>query len=391
MGKRRKKGPIPLVRPPMKSLKKARHVTSRFHKITHTIEQLERQLEQQLEQQEVDDYGLGPTRKRRRKESEQQLKQQDIEKQIRSLRSELDALGGREAYQQASVVTTARCSSSKWVIKTLRRRGVLGNGASSSRQEKNYPRVLEVGAINTELLTTPGLQVRAIDLLSRQAGIEQKDFFDLADEIEPSQDCEEKKTATNGSPSSLLSLKNQLRYDVIVVSMVINCVPTPKDRGRMLVMLKQMLEPGGLLFLTLPVSCLTPPAPSKLSQQDKMSASAGMSSSASVESSTSSAPSVFASSSAAARAAPGFTRAYFESLLTSPPLQFDILGPPDCKTTGKVAFYCLQNTPCNQVNLVRTFDTKTVKMTRKAENSATFRSFSGKGFYVVLPNTEVGA
>ena len=33
--------------------------------------------EQQLEQQEVDDYGLGPTRKRRRKESEQQLKQQD--------------------------------------------------------------------------------------------------------------------------------------------------------------------------------------------------------------------------------------------------------------------------------------------------------------------------
>ncbi len=200
----------------------------------------------------------------------------------------------------------------------------------------------------------------------------------------------EKRVTTKGSSSSSLSLKNQLRYDVIVVSMVINCVPTPQDRGRMLVMLKQMLEPGGLLFLTLPVSCLTPPEPSKLVQQDKILAAAGMFSSASAESSSSSAPSVFASSSAAARAAPGFTRAYFESLLTSPPLQFDILGPPDCKTTGKVAFYCLQKTPCSQVNLVRTFGTKTEKMTRRAENSATFRSFSGKGFHVVLPNTEVG-
>mmetsp|Transcript_5303 Transcript_5303/g.17603 ORF Transcript_5303/g.17603 Transcript_5303/m.17603 type:complete len:123 (-) Transcript_5303:366-734(-) len=40
-------------------------------------------------------------------------------------------------------------------------------------------------------------------------------------------------------------------------SMVINCVPTPKLRGRMLRGLLGHLRPGGWLFLTLPLRCLT--------------------------------------------------------------------------------------------------------------------------------------
>jgi 25S rRNA (adenine2142-N1)-methyltransferase len=105
---------------------------------------------------------------------------------------------------------------------------------------------LEVGAINTELLdaaaeTTAGgeakyhLDVRAIDLSAMEERIEEADFLLLP-----------------FSSSDVLE-----RYDSIVCSMVINCVPTPADRGKMMCRLFQHLRPGGLLFLTLPKYCLT--------------------------------------------------------------------------------------------------------------------------------------
>jgi 25S rRNA (adenine2142-N1)-methyltransferase len=262
--KHAKRKPIPIVAPPMKSLKRARKVTSAFHKITHAIDQLEN---------------------RRSRGS-------DGDKKLEALKAELTALGGREAYQQASVVTTARCSSSKWVTKCLRRRGLLGG---KNTQEARKLRVLEVGAINTELLDTKELDVRAIDLLSRHPRVEQLDFFDLA------------KHETRGGRSP--------NFDVIVVSMVINCVPTPLDRGRMLVYLKQLLAPrGGILFLTLPRSCLTSPAEAAPGQK--------------------------------AFAAPGFDKASFEALITDPAhgLGFVMHGEPDSKCAEKVVFYCLERT-----------------------------------------------
>ena len=85
-------------------------------------------------------------------------------------------------------------------------------------------------------------------------------------------------------------------------------------------MLRDMLAPGGLLFLTLPLSCLTPPLPPPSHSSATTARVAA----------------------AAARAAPGFDRAVFEALLTSPPLNFVLLGPPDSKVSEKVAFYCLQ-------------------------------------------------
>ncbi len=105
---------------------------------------------------------------------------------------------------------------------------------------------MEVGAINTELLdavvetTSSGetkhrLEVRAIDLHSMEARIEEADFLKL--------------------PFCSEDVKE--RYDVIVCSMVINCVPTPADRGKMMNRLFHHLRPGGLLFLTLPKYCLT--------------------------------------------------------------------------------------------------------------------------------------
>jgi len=97
-----------------------------------------------------------------------------------------------------------------------------------------------VGAINTELLDAARsvdkpckLSVRAIDLHSMHEGIEEADFLKLAAVPNPDD-----------------------RYDVIVCSMVLNCVTTAADRGEMLARLFHFLRPGGLVFLTLPKTCL---------------------------------------------------------------------------------------------------------------------------------------
>jgi len=45
-------------------------------------------------------------------------------------------------------------------------------------------------------------------------------------------------------------------FDVIVCSMVLNCVTTPADRGKMLSLLYKQLSPGGLCFLTIPKLCI---------------------------------------------------------------------------------------------------------------------------------------
>jgi 25S rRNA (adenine2142-N1)-methyltransferase len=68
--------------------------------------------------------------------------------------------------------------TSKWVFQLLTRFNL--------RPAKKQPplRVLEVGAINTQLLSCPWLNVRAIDLNSRHEKIEQCDFFSL----EPSEE-----------------------------------------------------------------------------------------------------------------------------------------------------------------------------------------------------------
>lgn len=212
----------------MKSRKRARHVTTQFHKLTH---ERERAIQQ-------GDMGI-----------------------VQQLDQALRAMGGRSEYQRASQLSTSFHSTSKWVLGHLAQLGWLygirsatttddaSAGVQESKKQRRSTRILEVGAINTELLDaaeessiTDGeskkkyrLDVRAIDLHSMEKRIEEADFLTLpfcSDDI-------------------------QQRYDVIVCSMVINCVPTPTDRGKMMALLYHHLRPGGLLFLTLPKYCLT--------------------------------------------------------------------------------------------------------------------------------------
>lgn len=220
--KNKKKRALPLAPPPaMRSRKKARKVTTKFHALTRDREQA-------------------------------QLKNDT--RRIQEIDEELTKLGGRQEYQRASQLSTSHHSTSKWVIGKLAQAGWLygireEHDTRKEKKKRKVPRrktrLLEVGAINTELLTAAKetvpsedgtvskyrLDVRAIDLHSMHEGIEEADFLTFP-------------LDKNG-------------YDVVVCSMVINCVPTPEQRGTMLARLFHQLRPGGLCFFTLPKLCLT--------------------------------------------------------------------------------------------------------------------------------------
>ena len=198
---------------------------------------------------------------------------------VKSCEKKLKKIGGIAEYQRASQLSTSFHSTSKWVLGHLANNGWLfgikaGDSSSShpkrERGKRTTPRrttkILEVGAINTELLDAAGvvtpslleggeskrndhsppmsplshtskkynIHVRAIDIHSMEERIEEADFLQLRPPTDPAN-----------------------RYDVIVCSMVLNCVTTPSDRGKMLALLYHQLRPGGLCFFTLPKYCLT--------------------------------------------------------------------------------------------------------------------------------------
>ena len=120
-------------------------------------------------------------------------------------------------------------------------RPAAGCSAGAREVSCKLPRgaVLEIGAINTQLLLTPDLRVRTIDLHSSHPSIERSDFFSLP----------------HGGPADVAT-GTCTPYEVVVCSMVLNCVPDPSRRFEMLVGLRAQLRAGGLAFITLPRSCL---------------------------------------------------------------------------------------------------------------------------------------
>ena len=137
MGGKRKRS-APIVTPQVHSLKHARRVTSAFHRITHALENAEGQQKAELE-------------------------------------AELQTMGGRAVYQAASVKATSDIKhTSKWMFSILTKLGV--------RPKSGEPplKTLEVGAVNTQVLSIPWLDVLAIDLRSTNPKIKAQDFLQLA-------------------------------------------------------------------------------------------------------------------------------------------------------------------------------------------------------------------
>lgn len=144
------------------------------------------------------------------------------------LLQELDEIGGVDAYQQASIVSTRHFNTSRWVVKTLNE--INKAKLNDPFNKHNKLNVLEVGAINIQLHKYSYLQVRSIDLHSQHPSIEEISFF---------------------------SINPSCQYDVVVCSMVINCVPTAILRFEMLARLKYHLRsPQSVLFLALPKRCI---------------------------------------------------------------------------------------------------------------------------------------
>ncbi len=117
-----------------KSLKRARQTTSEFHRI----------------QRELDIA--------RRRGGRQHINNYPVRGEQHELDHELSIIGGRQAYQEASLLTTGRHRTCKWVFSIITKLGLRPKKSQSPLE------VLEVGAVNTQLLSVPWLSVRAIDI-----------------------------------------------------------------------------------------------------------------------------------------------------------------------------------------------------------------------------------
>eukprot|EP00557_Chaetoceros_sp_GSL56_P006502 CAMPEP_0176504302 /NCGR_PEP_ID=MMETSP0200_2-20121128/15857_1 /TAXON_ID=947934 /ORGANISM="Chaetoceros sp., Strain GSL56" /LENGTH=324 /DNA_ID=CAMNT_0017903717 /DNA_START=172 /DNA_END=1142 /DNA_ORIENTATION=+ len=258
----KKKRPIPLAPPQMKSRKKARKVTSTFHKLTQQLDQARRNNDQEA---------------------------------VDKIEKEIEQMGGREEYQRASQLSTKYHSTSKWVLKVLGQKGWT-NGIllehdndsdikgkkkdiSSVTTEMRRPTfILEIGAINTELIDaskkTKRVKVKKHDPVSVSVSVSSQTSSTCVDEadyrIVPVYNIKVKAIDLHSSHPDIeeidflqmdmdVDVKNKTEkgtFDVIVCSMVLNCVTTAENRGIMLSLIYKQLRPGGLCFLTIPRLCI---------------------------------------------------------------------------------------------------------------------------------------
>jgi len=190
----------------MKSRKLARKITTKFHKLNTLLSSTE------TSQEELERVG-----------------------------KEMEEMGGRARYQEASQLSTKHFSTSKWVIGRIQSLGLLRGveigskeGDDGQSDDIRPTNLLEIGAINTDLLSlnsqkSANVNVRAIDLRSSVEGVETMDYMQFPEDQ---------------------------HFDVIVNSMVINSVPSALLRGQMLLKMFRQLNLGGVLFLMLPLLCL---------------------------------------------------------------------------------------------------------------------------------------
>lgn len=145
---------------------------------------------------------------------------------------EIDELGGLAAYQRMSSIGQGndRGGGSEKVLMQW----LIDMGFRKREEAKGKMRLLEVGALKPDNYRTcmSWIDTTPMDLRSRHPSIIEQDFL-LMDEDE-----------------------NRSKWDIISLSLVVNFVPDPRDRGRMLCLAHSMLVPDGLLFLTLPLPCV---------------------------------------------------------------------------------------------------------------------------------------
>ncbi len=346
MAKKRK--PQPLAPPPqasaLRSRKRARQVTTLFHKYTQQRDLAIARAREggcDVGSDEGDESVVKSQKSKCGSGGSKPADKQELLNEVKKWDDKIAEIGGREEYQRASQLNTSLFSTSKWVLGVLGRWGWLdgfvipidGDSLSTQKKRKHARRdirLLEIGAINTQLLDAATrtkldattnesqrvhrLDVHAIDLRSTDPRIQKMDFFHYP-------------------------LSDQ-KYDVLVCSMVINCVTTPAQRGTMLSLCFRHLRPGGVCFITLPNLCLS---------QSKF-----------------------------------ITRKYFEEILTKG-VGFEMLNEV-ARESPKVAFFVLRRPEKDDVDGVRKWSDKFTRMP-SINHGKKFRNT----FAVILDKKQVDA
>lgn len=152
-------------------------------------------------------------------------------RELQDVEREIEEMGGLAAYQRMSSIgqgSDRGGGSEKVLIKWLVAMG------SSKRDGKAKLSLLEVGALKPDnyVSCTSWIDTTPMDLRSRHPAIIEQDFLCMNEN------------------------EHEERWDIISLSLVINFVPEPKDRGRMLTFAHTFLRPSGLLFLALPLPCV---------------------------------------------------------------------------------------------------------------------------------------
>ncbi|KAI6151031.1 nucleolus protein [Pisolithus tinctorius] len=151
--------------------------------------------------------------------------------ELKKINEEIAIMGGLAAYQRMSSVGqgTDRGGGSERVLINW-----LVNMGFSTRDNMSKLGLLEVGALKPDNYASCSSWIDAtpIDLRSRHPAIREQDF--LLMEVN----------------------ENRGKWDILSLSLVINFVPEPRDRGRMLCLAHTFLRESGLLFLVLPLPCV---------------------------------------------------------------------------------------------------------------------------------------
>ncbi|KAF8589949.1 nucleolus protein [Ramaria rubella] len=152
--------------------------------------------------------------------------------ELANIEDEIQNLGGLEAYQKMSARGQDEergGGSEKVFVEWLKD----GREKCEDDSSKLNTRLLEVGALKHDNYAhATWIDCIPIDLRPRHPLIKEQNFLKMNEQT------------------------HIMQWDAISLSLVLNFVPNPHDRGKMLMLAYKFLRPGGYLFLALPLPCV---------------------------------------------------------------------------------------------------------------------------------------
>ena len=141
--------------------------------------------------------------------------------------NEMEAMGGIDWYQKASQLGQSKRrggDSSKWLMQTLKKHNLFNKQQEKQQQEQSKRvKLLEVGAVAPDNYERQKswIQVKPIDLNPQDPKIQKQDFLE-----------------------TMAPKKKDEKFDIVSLSLVVNFVGDPKDRGNIIIFIFLPLAKG---------------------------------------------------------------------------------------------------------------------------------------------------